>query len=213
MDPILLEKLIKLGMAVLIGGIIGVEREFQDKAAGFRTIILITVGSTLFTIFSLEMDPGFTQTRIAANIVTGIGFLGAGAIIREGGRIAGMTTAATIWLSAALGMGIGAGELLFVSIATLVVLIVLLVFPYFEERIDRIREARIYKIVVSVDKAAKIAEVQKSFEEHSMHVLDHHETKSGDWVTGTWRVIGSIKGHEKFSSKMLEDSDIKEMTY
>jgi len=96
MDPILVENLIKLGMSVLIGGIIGAEREFQDKAAGFRTIILITVGSTLFTIFSLSMDPGFTRTRIAANIVTGIGFLGAGAIIREGGRIAGMTTAATI---------------------------------------------------------------------------------------------------------------------
>ena len=96
MDPILVENLIKLGMSVLIGGTIGAEREFQDKAAGFRTIILITVGSTLFTIFSLSMDPGFTRTRIAANIVTGIGFLGAGAIIREGGRIAGMTTAATI---------------------------------------------------------------------------------------------------------------------
>jgi putative Mg2+ transporter-C (MgtC) family protein len=101
-------------MAVLVGGIVGAEREYQDKAAGFRTIILITLGSTLFTIFSLSMDPGFTQTRVAANIVTGIGFLGAGAIVRDGGRIAGLTTAATIWLSAALGMGIGAGQLYFV---------------------------------------------------------------------------------------------------
>jgi len=213
MDPILVEKLIKLGMAVLIGGIVGVEREFQDKAAGFRTIILITVGSTLFTIFSLNMDPGFTQTRIAANIVTGIGFLGAGAIIREGGRIAGMTTAATIWLSAALGMGIGAGELTFVSIATLVIVVVLLVFPHFEERIDRIRESRSYRIVVAIDKAEKVAEVQKAFNENSMHVLDHHETKSGDSITGTWRVIGPVKGHDKITRKMLEDHDIKEMNY
>ena len=75
---ILTENLIKIGMAVLVGGVIGAEREFRDKAAGFRTIILITVGSALFTIFSLSMDPGFTRTRIAANIVTGIGFLGAG---------------------------------------------------------------------------------------------------------------------------------------
>lgn len=72
---ILTENLIKLGMAVMIGGIVGAEREFRDKAAGFRTIILITVGSTLFTIFSISLDPGFTRTRIAANIVTGIGFL------------------------------------------------------------------------------------------------------------------------------------------
>jgi putative Mg2+ transporter-C (MgtC) family protein len=83
---ILTENLIKLGMAVLVGGIIGAEREFRDKAAGFRTIILITVGSVLFTIFSMSMDPGFTRTRVAANIVTGIGFLGAGAIIREHGH-------------------------------------------------------------------------------------------------------------------------------
>ena len=213
MDPILVENLVKLGMAVLIGGIIGVEREFQDKAAGFRTIILITVGSTLFTIFSLNMDPGFTKTRIAANIVTGIGFLGAGAIIREGGRIAGMTTAATVWLSAALGMGIGAGELIFVSIATFVIVVVLLIFPHFEERIDRIRESRSYKIAVAIDKAEKIMEVQKAFEENSVHVLDHHETKSGDTITGTWRVIGSVRGHDKITRKMLEDRDIKEMTY
>ena len=99
----LTENLIKLGMAVLVGGIIGAEHEFRDKAAGFRTIMLITVGSVLFTIFSLGMDPGFTRTIIAANIVTGIGFLGAGTIIREHGRIGGLTTATTIWLSAALG--------------------------------------------------------------------------------------------------------------
>jgi putative Mg2+ transporter-C (MgtC) family protein len=90
---LLTENIIKIGFAVLIGGIIGAEREFRDKAAGFRTIILITVGSALFTIFSASMDPGFTRTRIAANIVTGIGFLGAGAIVREHGRIGGLTTA------------------------------------------------------------------------------------------------------------------------
>jgi putative Mg2+ transporter-C (MgtC) family protein len=107
---ILTENVIKIGIAILIGGIIGAERESRDKAAGFRTIILITVGSALFTIFSASMDRGFTRTRMAANIVTGIGFLGAGAIVREHGRIGGLTTAATIWLSAALGMGIGAAS-------------------------------------------------------------------------------------------------------
>ncbi|HEX6034270.1 MAG TPA: MgtC/SapB family protein, partial [Anaerolineales bacterium] len=145
MDTALLsENLIKIGMAVLIGGLIGAEREFRDKAAGFRTIILITVGSALFTIFSASMDPGFTRTRIAANIVTGIGFLGAGAIVREHGRVGGLTTAATIWLSAALGMGIGAGELVFVAISTFIVIIVLLLFPWLELGIDRIRESRTY---------------------------------------------------------------------
>ena len=89
-------EMLKLGLAVLIGGVIGAEREFRDKAAGFRTIIFITIGATLFTIFSSILAGDKDPTRIAANIVTGIGFLGAGAIIREGGRVAGLTTAATI---------------------------------------------------------------------------------------------------------------------
>src|SRR5688500_12902514 len=156
MDNILIEHLFKVGMAVIVGGLIGAEREFQDKAAGFRTIILITVGSTLFTNFSASMDPGFTRTRIAANIVTGIGFLGAGAIVREHGRIGGLTTAATIGLSAALGMGIGAGELVFVTISTFIVIIVLLVFPRLEFWIDHIRESWMYKIVVSTANADRI---------------------------------------------------------
>src|ERR1041384_3799235 len=117
MDASLVLNLIKLGMAVLVGGLIGSERELRVKAAGFRTIILITVGSALFTIFSISIDPDHNRTTIAGNIVQGIGFLGAGAIIREGGRVGGLTTAATIWLSAALGMGIGAGELNFVFIS------------------------------------------------------------------------------------------------
>jgi putative Mg2+ transporter-C (MgtC) family protein len=78
-------------------------REFRDKTAGFRTIILTTVGSALFTIFSVSMDLGFTRTRVAANIVTGIGFLGAGAIVREHGRTGGLTAGATIWLASAQG--------------------------------------------------------------------------------------------------------------
>src|SRR5512138_268052 len=145
---ILIENLIKLGLAILIGGVLGAEREFRDKAAGFRTLILITVGSTLFTMFSMSMDPDNSRTRIAANIVTGIGFLGAGAIVREHGRIGGLTTAATIWLAAALGMGIGAGEMAFVTVSALIVIVVLLVFRRLEGWIDQIRDVRLYKIVV-----------------------------------------------------------------
>ena len=213
MDTDLVDNIIKLGMAVLVGGIVGAEREFQDKAAGFRTIILITVGSTLFTILSMSMDPGFTRTRVAANIVTGIGFLGAGAIVRENGRIGGLTTAATIWLSAALGMGIGAGELVFVSIATLATVIVLLVFPRIENRIDRIRESRNYRIVVALGGTRNLPKIQQALEECSLHILDHHQTKSQDSITGNWRVIGSPKNHERFVEKRLKDKAVREMYY
>lgn len=213
MDPILIENLIKLGMAVLIGGVIGAEREFQDKAAGFRTIILITVGSALFTIFSLSMDPGFTQTRIAANIVTGIGFLGAGAIVRDGGRVAGLTTAATIWLSAALGMGIGAGDLIFVSASTAVVLLVLLVFPRLEEKIDGVRESRTYTLVFSATKWKSLEKVHDALKSHSLTVLEYHQSKTESSISGTWQTIGSLPEHNKFVDRMMKDKDVKEFDY
>lgn len=213
MDALFFENLIKIGMAVLVGGLIGAEREYQDKAAGFRTIILITVGSTLFTIFSLNMDPGFTQTRIAANIVTGIGFLGAGAIVREGGRVAGLTTASTIWLSAALGMGIGAGDLEFVLASTAIVLIVLFFFPLLERRIDRIRESRTYKIKISPNSRTGIERVQQMIDECSLKVTESHQRKTENAVIGTWQVIGSPKNQKKFVGMLMKDKFVKEFDY
>jgi putative Mg2+ transporter-C (MgtC) family protein len=208
-----MEDLIKIGMAVLVGGLIGAEREYQDKAAGFRTIILITLGSTLFTIFSLSMDPGFTQTRIAANIVTGIGFLGAGAIMREGGRIAGLTTAATIWLSAALGMGIGAGNLSFVLAATFVTILVLIAFPKLEARIDRIREARTYEVIVGVDDFDTVERMSTQFDDLSLRVFEHHQAKNEKSVISTWKVIGAPQNHEKFVQAAMRDKSVKELNY
>lgn len=214
MENILIENLIKVGMAVLIGGVIGAERELRDRAAGFRTIILITVGSTLFTIFSISLDPGFTQTRIAANIVTGIGFLGAGAIIREHGRVGGLTTAATIWLSAALGMGIGAGEMVFMLITTSVVLVVLIVFPFIERKIDHISESRTYKIVLPSNNAAKkLKDINNSFETCGLRIIEQHQIKSNKSLICTWHILGAPRGHERFSSIMLKDGTIKEFTY
>lgn len=213
MDNLLIANLIKVGMAVIVGGLIGAEREYQDKAAGFRTIILITLGSTLFTIFSLSMDPGFTATRIAANIVTGIGFLGAGAIVRDGGRIAGLTTAATIWLSAALGMGIGAGELIFVMVATIITLLVLLVFPKIEQRIDRIREARTYEIIVGASDYKKIDLISDTFNKLSLRVFEHHQAKNEKSIISTWKVLGAPQNHERFVQAMMRDKSIKELNY
>ncbi len=213
MDDFLIANLIKVGMAVIVGGLIGAEREYQDKAAGFRTIILITLGSTLFTIFSLSMDPGFTATRIAANIVTGIGFLGAGAIMRDGGRIAGLTTAATIWLSAALGMGIGAGELIFVMTATIVTLLVLLVFPKIEQRIDRIREARTYEITVGASDYKKLEGISEMFNKLSLQVFEHHQAKNEKSIISTWKVLGTLQNHERFVNAMMRDKIIKELNY
>ncbi len=213
MDDSLLQNLIKVGVAVLAGGIIGAEREYQDKAAGFRTIILITVGSTLFTIYSMTIDPQNSMSRVAANIVTGIGFLGAGAIVREGGRIAGLTTAAAIWLSAALGMGIGAGDLYFSLAATFVALMVLLAFPYLESLIDRAREARVYRVVVSAKDYKKINEIEAELKACGLRTREHHQAKTETSIINVWHTIGSPRSHAAFLEKALRDKRVKEIDY
>ena len=135
-DAELVQRLI---LAAVLGGILGFEREMRHKSAGLRTNMLIATGSAVFTLMSYELaadgagDPG----RIAAQIVTGIGFLGAGAIMRTDAGIHGLTTAATIWVNAAVGLAAGGGEYHLAFIATGVTLGVLLVLHPLELFIDK----------------------------------------------------------------------------
>jgi putative Mg2+ transporter-C (MgtC) family protein len=129
------EILLRLGVAAALGGAIGIEREIRERQAGLRTHMLVSVGAALFTLasayafddFLYSQATGITldPTRIAAQIVTGIGFLGAGAIIRQGLSIRGLTTAATLWVVAAIGLAAGAGFYVAAVFATAVVLIAL----------------------------------------------------------------------------------------
>jgi putative Mg2+ transporter-C (MgtC) family protein len=127
----------RLLLAAAAGGVIGVEREFRRKSAGFRTNILISMGAAVFTILSLSLGGATEPTRIAAQIVSGIGFLGAGAIIRTRAGVQGLTTAATVWVNAALGMAAGAGHYHLTAIAAVITLIVLLILAPIESALER----------------------------------------------------------------------------
>ncbi len=129
--PIELEMILRLLLAVALGAIIGYQRERAGKSAGLRTHILICTGAALFTVASLYgFGAAADPARIAAGIVAGIGFLGAGAIIRrEEGVVAGLTTAATIWAVAAIGLAAGAG-LYIVSVVTTTVILIVLCLPH-----------------------------------------------------------------------------------
>lgn len=115
-------------LAVLLGTVVGFEREMSGKAAGLRTNVLICLGAAVFTIISMQMAGAYggSVTRIAAQIVTGVGFLGAGAIIQDRAGVHGLTTAATIWLVASIGMACGAGAYILAAVTTLVAIAVLL---------------------------------------------------------------------------------------
>jgi len=132
----------RLLLAAGLGAAIGLEREYMQKPAGLRTNILIALGSALFTIVSTVVGGGGgTPDRIAAQVVTGIGFLGGGAILRSGTTVHGMTTAATIWVNAAIGMAAGAGEYALATGSTVITLIVLAVLPPIERYFARRRAA------------------------------------------------------------------------
>jgi len=126
----------RLLLAALIGGLLGAEREVHRKSAGFRTNILIALGCAVFTLVSLTLSPNGDPARIAAQIVTGIGFLGAGTIIRGRGGVQGLTTAATVWVNASLGTAAGAGLYRLAIIGGSITLGVLLVLSPIETAIE-----------------------------------------------------------------------------
>ena len=131
------DAIVRLALAGALGGAIGLEREYHHKPAGLRTNMLIALGSALFSILSVEWGAGAgSPDRIAAQVVTGIGFLGAGAILRSGENIHGLTTAATIWVNAAIGMAAGLGSYVVAASAAALTLIVLAILPFIERRFE-----------------------------------------------------------------------------
>ena len=213
MTDLAITDIIRISFAILAGGMIGLEREFHDKAAGFRTLIFISIGSALFTILSANIA-GTTgdATRIAAYVVSGIGFLGAGAILRDGNHVTGLTTAATIWLTAAIGMTMGMGDFIFGGLITIVALIVLWIFPVLEHAIDRIREETVYHLSIQND-LKKLESLDAIIKSYGVRVVSHQHYKEGSLIKCRWVTIGRPKSHEKFIQYMLADPEIVEFSY
>ena len=208
-DP---EDLVKIGLAILIGGLVGAEREYRDKSAGFRTMIFICLGATLFTIHSLQIGVTRDQARIASAIVSGVGFLGGGAILRGGMNIKGLTTAATIWLTAALGMGIGGGYYKLTLSAAAAVLVVLGLFPIIELWIDGLKTSRVYEVVFAADKDT-FANVEGVFEGIGLRPHRKSRHKQGNKLKCSWFVTGNPQKHNDAVAKLLADDTIEELSY
>ncbi len=205
------QDVVKLIVALVMGAILGAEREYKTKAAGFRTVILIMVGSTLFTIVSCIMGGDRDPARVASNIVTGVGFIGAGAIFKEGNFVKGLTTAAVIWISAAIGMSIGIGSYEFAVVSLVIVLAVLLGFSWFQNIIDKSNVYRVYRITIVGNQASKIDELNAVFIHHKVRAkCINHAKRSNDIVILSYSVKGPEKNHEhlvkEFYSNSLIDS-------
>jgi len=196
----------KFLLATLLCGLIGVEREFRNKQAGLKTMIMIGLGATLFTILSVRIGLS-SQDRIASNIVTGIGFLGAGVIFKEDNQVKGLTTACVIWIVAAIGMAIGGGYYEQAVGVTGVVLLALLIFPFVENFVERRFTKRTYRIVKKYENES-LEMYEESIRTSRLKLHRGKQELANGIISGTWTAIGSPRNHKKFVDKMLRDTKI-----
>ncbi|MDD2960658.1 MAG: MgtC/SapB family protein [Muribaculaceae bacterium] len=169
--------ILKMLVSLILGGIIGFERKRKGQIAGVRTFALISMGATLAMLLSIYIpqeylglkngDPG----RIAAQVVTGIGFLGAGAIIQMKGSVRGLTTAAGIWIVATIGMAVGAGLYLVAVVSTFFIMIILVTFEKYERKINLVWETKIVCIEVN-DILNSIEPYKYVFHKFGIHIID-----------------------------------------
>lgn len=183
---------LRLLLAVICGGLIGIERELNNHAAGFRTHILVCIGSAAIMLLSIygfsqfveepnvRMDPA----RLAAQVISGIGFLGAGAILRNGSTVSGLTTAASIWVVAAIGLCIGAGFYYCAGLATVLVLVSLFILNKWEKHLMRGRRHREVTLRI-VDKPGSLGRIVNQFGQEgiqivSVNMLPEEKSLDGD---------------------------------
>ena len=201
------EMLVRLLLAALWGGIVGAEREYRSKAAGFRTMIMISVGACFFTMMSSAIGSPASPDRIASNIVTGVGFLGAGVIFRGDSRINGITTSATIWAVAAIGMGIGAGYYMAAGSASVLIIFVLALFPYLEEKIYLLNHIKEYVIQTPFEDE-QVLRYTHTLEELQLKFKILRQKRVGDVQIITWRISGKGQKHKELATVIRKDERV-----
>lgn len=200
------EHIIQILASLAAGSILGLEREYHSKPAGFRTMILICVSSCLFSILSATMSSG---DRIASNIVTGIGFIGAGVVFKEGATVRGITSAAIIWMAAAIGMCIGFQHYILAAFVVLLVLLVMIALFKFEKIFDTLYQVKVYEIhFLSADYSLEALE--KEMTGLQIQYVRNKIGKQNNVVNVEYSIVVSPKKkREKIDNFLINNSHIK----
>jgi putative Mg2+ transporter-C (MgtC) family protein len=207
-----LDLLLKLGLAVLLGGAVGLERELSGKPAGLRTNILICLGSALLMDLSINIgigangvrfgDPG----RIAAQVVTGIGFLGAGTILQARGAVVGLTTAATIWVVAAIGLLVGAGQYVEATGGTVLVFVVLAGLGKVERRI--LARHRTMGVTIRAKRGTPLDPIVDEIRGTGIQVVERKSFEHSGDTTFEMRLMGPAKQFDVATARLLERPEV-----
>ncbi|MTK53187.1 MgtC/SapB family protein [Paludibacter sp.] len=190
--------------AFAAGATLGLEREYHNKPAGFRTMILITVSSCLFTILSVSWTG---DDRIASNIVTGIGFIGAGVVFKEGANVKGITSAAIIWMAAAIGMCIGLQHYVLAAMVVVLVMLVLLALFKFETAFDNLHQMKSYEIRFVAEEYS-IDELEREFTGMHIKFLRTKTSKQMGIVSVEYNIEIHPGKRDQFESFLIRNSHI-----
>jgi putative Mg2+ transporter-C (MgtC) family protein len=206
------EEAAQVSVAFIIGAVIGLEREFRSKPAGFRTMILICVGSCLYTILSKESNTT-SPDRIASNIVTGIGFIGAGVIFKEGVSVNGLTTAALIWITAALGMAIGYHNYPLAIVVSIMIVIVLFILEPVQRFINRLHRVKDYRIRTNELGRDFREEVETFFMKHDMAFRCMKVVKEDNDAIYTYRISSPDRNYDAVNEFLLTNVEVKQFEF
>ena len=208
--------LLRIIFSIILGSIIGLERELTNKSAGLRTQIMVCLGSCLFTILSIygfstavTLYPLGDPSRVAAQIITGIGFIGAGTVLRQGLTVTGLTTASTLWIVAAIGMACGCGKLNIAVVSTILAVAILVLIRMFEMKIMPKNLKHMRKIKISfICKYDEYNEVCKKLVDLFPEIIDYnHKTvdEDGDMLKINAKVFSTEKSPVIHIYRKLED--------
>ncbi len=209
-----LNAVFKLTLSLLLGCVVGLERKRKGQIAGLRTFALISMGATLAMILSIYIpqeymglkngDPG----RVAAQVITGVGFLGAGAIIQMKGSVRGLTTAAGIWMVATIGMAVGVGMYAVSVIATLLIIFILVTLERYEHKLNLGQESKIVRVKVK-GIVSRQSEYSKIFTRHGIHVSDEYLKFDYDQDFTIINYVILTKGGVDFAALFGEIHDVQ----
>jgi putative Mg2+ transporter-C (MgtC) family protein len=210
---------VKLLLAFACGAAIGLERELSDKPAGLRTNMLICVGSTLITMLSLHVALTYSEaqraigdpTRIAGEMISGIGFLGAGAIIQARGSVHGLTTAATIWVMAGIGLAIGSAAYGAAIATTLMLLAILYVLGRVEQKFLERRKHFVHLHITARREAGLIRRLNQLAEEHGISLEGLQLSREGDRVEAEFALTCTAETRDDLVEGLLDDAAVEDV--
>jgi putative Mg2+ transporter-C (MgtC) family protein len=206
------DEIIKLLLSLVAGALLGIEREYKYKYAGIRTIALISVGSTLFTIMSVHMGGISGTDRIASNILTGIGFIGAGVIFKNDLSLNGLTTAATIWVASSMGMAIGYGNFV-LGFSTLgIALFALLVLKYIQNMLNGFHQIRVYKLSFQLDQLDS-KQLESVFNDYTITYKKLKEYRNANGANCVYELSGRSKDLDRLNDHLMENRKLDSFAY